>query len=324
MKKNNFMTKKIARAFSFTLFFLMVFAAPTTAYSNNAGQAPQYQFETTFSCDQWGRPTTSSVAPQHTQNIRRDRHAAFLPPSNGSDTGFYSGEFPTGQVNPFAPRYNNNSDASRAVAIEESVIALRLGEAGVNVRADGSHSGGFLASTSVILSGGINNSREQSSVESGDGFSIAHRPLTVSPQSSNQQNRITTVTPFDDGTIGRITIPALNNRMASVRPGVELSTLNNYVGHFSHTSQWDGNIALASHNRGRGNFFADIWTLQIGDRIFYETTVGARVYEVVSIKQISETDLSYLNHSHENILTLITCVIGQSSLRWCVRAREVT
>ena len=106
---------------------------------NYAYQAPTYRFETTFPVNQWGRPTTSNVAPQHTQNIRRDRHAAFLPPPHGSQTGFFSGEFPTNPANPFAPRYNNNPYASRAVAIEESVFAVCPGEAGVNVRADGTH-----------------------------------------------------------------------------------------------------------------------------------------------------------------------------------------
>jgi len=121
---------------------------------NWAYQAPEYSFETTFPVDQWGRPTTSNVAPQHTQNIRRDRHAAALPPSHGHVTGFFSGEFPTGQVNPFAPRYNNNPAASHAVAIEGSPFALLPGETGVNVRVDGSHAGGFLASTSAQQQGG--------------------------------------------------------------------------------------------------------------------------------------------------------------------------
>jgi len=141
-------------------------------------------------------------------------------------------------------------------------------------------------------------------------------------QTGNQSNRVITVTPFSDGTIGRITIPALN-MVASVRPGVAMSTLDNYVGHFSNTSQWDGNIALASHNRGRGSFFAGIWTLQYGDRIIYETTMGVRIFEVVSITQISETDLSNLNHSFENFLTLVTCVYGNSSLCWSLNAKEI-
>jgi len=306
---------------------------------NWAYQAPEYQFETTYRYDQWGRPTTSNVAPQHTQNVRRDRHAAFLPPAHGSQTGFYSGEFPTNQANPFAPRYNNNPNASHAVAIEESVFAVRPGEAGVNVHADGTHLGGFLVSTSVTQSGGGNsgnaphggpvgntappwtNPGNQSTGQSQGGVTVTHTPMQGT--GGNQSNRVTTVTLFSDGTIGRIMIPALNNRVASVRPGVALSTLDNYVGHFSQTSQWDGNIALASHNRGRGSFFAGIWTLQIGDRIFYETTMGVRAFEVVSIEQISETDLANLDHSHANFLTLVTCVYGQPALRWSVRAREV-
>jgi LPXTG-site transpeptidase (sortase) family protein len=301
--------------------------------------------ETTFPVDQWGRPTTSNVAPQHTQNIRRDRHSAFLPPSHGTGTGFFSGEFSTSQVNPFAPRYNNNPAASRAVGIEESVFAVRPGEAGVNVRADGTHAGGFLASTSVTQSGGGGGGGgssvphdssfaseapwvapgSQGTLPEQSGFSVTHRPLPV-PETSqsigNQQDRVTTVHPFEDGTIARIRIPALNNRAAMVRPGIDLATLDNYVGHFPNTSQWDGNVALASHNRGRGSFFAGIWTLQHGDIIFYETTMGVRVFEVVSITQISETDLSNLDHSQENTLTFITCVYGQPALRWSVRSVE--
>jgi len=389
---SKFIAGAATNAFAVMAFALMLLITPATVYANNtarqnnnftnpnwqnmhhydywnwrhnwAYQAPEYQFETTFPVDQWGRPTTSNVAPQHTQNIRRDRHSAALPPAHGSQTGFFSGEFATSQVNPFAPRYNNNPNASRAVAIEESVFAVRPGEAGVNVRADGSHAGGFLASTSVTGQGGGNSGgnaphggsagnvgnsnsnpswtnpgtqstapgQQQGGNQSSNqgnsnqsGVTITHTPMpgTGTSQTGTQSSRIIAVTPFNDGTIGRISIPALN-RVALVRPGVALSTLDNYVGHFSNTSQWDGNIALASHNRGRGSFFAGIWTLQHGDRIFYETTMGVRTFEVVSITQISETDLSNLNHSHENTLTLVTCVYGRPSLRWSIIAREVS
>jgi len=302
---------------------------------NFAYQAPTYRFETTFPVNQWGRPTTSNVAPQHTQNIRRDRHAAFLPPPHGSQTGFFSGEFATNPANPFAPRYNNNPNASHVIGIEESVFALLPGEAGVNVHADGTQSGGFLASTSVTQSGGNSGNTAPHGGPISDsappwanpgqqqgGVTITHTPMQGTGSSQTGTQRITTVAPFADGTIGRIAIPALN-RTALVRPGLALSTLDYYVGHFSNTSQWDGNVALASHNRGRGSFFAGIWTLQVGDRIMYETTAGVRIYEVVSVSQIAETDMSNLDHTHENTLTLVTCVYGQPSLRWSVRAREV-
>jgi len=314
---------------------------------NWAYMAPTYHFESTFPADQWGRPTTSNVAADRPQNIRRDRHSAALPPPHGSDIGFFSGEFPTGQLNPFAPRDNNNPAASRAVAIEESVFALRPGESGVNVRADGSHAGGFLASTSVIQGGSGGNMPHGSS--GGDspnppwaspgnqadssGFTVTHVPIGGAGASHSgtqtnqpmptQPNRITTVTPFADGTIARIMIPALGNRAATVRSGVDLATLDSYIGHFPSTSQWDGTIALASHNRGRGSFFAGIWTLRHGDVIFYETTLGVRAYEVISIEQISENDMSVLDHSHENMLVFITCVYGRPDLRWALRARQV-
>ena len=318
------------------------------SFSFMTGQAPEYRFETTFPYNQWGRPTTSNRAPQHTQNIRRDRHASVLPPSHGVNTGFFSGEFATNPANPFAPRYNNNPNAGRAVATEEPPFAVRPGEPGINVRPDGSHAGGFLASTSVAQGGGSHvgsnapqvgpvsipgtsapwtNPGNQANIpghaDGGQGgFTLTHRPIepTNSPQTPGQQNRVTTVTPFEDGTIGRITIPALNNRTASVRPGVALSTLDNYVGHFPYTSQWDGLVALASHNRGRGSFFAGIWNLQTGDRIIYETTAGVRVYKVISIEQISEKDLSNLDHTHTNTLNLITCVNDRPELRWSIRA----
>jgi len=116
--------------------------------------APTYQFQTTWPVDQWGRPTTSNVAPDRTnQNIRSDRHASVTPPPHGSTTGFFSGEFSTNPINPFAPRYNNNPNASHVVGVNTSVFALQPGETGVNVTASGNQSGGMLANTSIIQGG---------------------------------------------------------------------------------------------------------------------------------------------------------------------------
>lgn len=295
-------------------------------FQHNWGyHAPTYQFETTWPVDQWGRPTTSNVAPDRTNlNIRTDRHASVVPPPHGSTIGFFSGEFATNPVNPFSPRYNNNPNAARIVGADSSVFALQPGESGVNVAATiDSQSGGMLASTSIIYgsgsdagnsgAGGLNNQPSQG------GVTITQRPITPGVP----QGRATTVTPFPDGSIARITFPTLNNRTATVRPGIALATLDYYVGHFPGTSQWDGNIALASHNRGRGSFFAGIWNMNEGDRIIYETTLGVRTFEVVSIRQISEDDTSNLMHSNDNIITLVTCVYNRPGLRWSVRAREV-
>ena len=94
------------------------------------------------------------------------------------------------------------------------------------------------------------------------------------------------------------------------------------VGHFEETSIWNGNIALAAHNRGTNDYFGEIHTLDIGDRITLATKLGTRTYKVVSVEKISETDRSELSPSAENRLTLYTCVRDQRTYRWCVQAVE--
>jgi sortase A len=125
-----------------------------------------------------------------------------------------------------------------------------------------------------------------------------------------------------DGSLGRLRIPAIGLDVR-VWEGESLANLAKGVGHFSATSAWDGNVAVAGHNRGTAAWFAQLHTLKIGDRITYETCLGTRAYAVVSVARIAETDWSQLQASSENTLTLVTCVRDVPELRWCVQAREV-
>ena len=104
--------------------------------------------------------------------------------------------------------------------------------------------------------------------------------------------------------------------------GTGSKTLARGVGHFEETSIWNGNIALAAHNRGTNDYFGEVHTLDIGDRITLATKLGTRTYKVVSVEKISETDRSELSPSAENRLTLYTCVRDQRTYRWCVQAVE--
>ncbi|MBD9238565.1 MAG: sortase, partial [Alistipes onderdonkii] len=52
------------------------------------------------------------------------------------------------------------------------------------------------------------------------------------------------------------------------------------------TSIWNGNIALAAHNRGTNDYFGEIHTLDIGDRITLATKLGTRTYKVVSVEKM--------------------------------------
>lgn len=127
-----------------------------------------------------------------------------------------------------------------------------------------------------------------------------------------------------DNLIGTLQIPKINVD-AEIMEGTSDEVLASYIGHFENTSIWDGNVALASHNRGNNvvHYFQDINQLVEGDEIIYTTKVGERRYQVFSTKEISSTDWSITEESTENIITLMTCITGEPDLRYCVQAREV-
>lgn len=126
---------------------------------------------------------------------------------------------------------------------------------------------------------------------------------------------------YSGGHIGTLSISEIDLSV-KVYQGTDSATLKKGVGHFEETSVWDGNVALAAHNRGVNNYFGQIHTLDIGDTIRLTTKLGSRTYEVFSVSKVSETDRSALASSSENLLTLYTCVRNQSDLRWCVQAVE--
>ncbi len=124
------------------------------------------------------------------------------------------------------------------------------------------------------------------------------------------------------GHIGRLEIPAIGLDV-KVYEGTDDSALKNGVGHFSETSVWHGNVAFAGHNRGVNRYFGEIHTLEKGDKITYTTKLGSRTYKVYSVKKIKSSNLTVLDDTVTNQLTLITCVKNQPEYRWCVLAREV-
>jgi sortase A len=137
-----------------------------------------------------------------------------------------------------------------------------------------------------------------------------------------RKTQYTTVPAYSDGSIGKLTIPKINVSV-KVWEGETLDNLKKGAGHFTGTSQWDGNVGLCGHNRGSYGIFGEIHLLSAGDRITYETSRGTRTYEVYYIGQISEYDWSRLGWTESNIITLTTCVRDVPELRYCVQAREV-
>ena len=121
----------------------------------------------------------------------------------------------------------------------------------------------------------------------------------------------------------RIEIPKLG-LIAPIKTGTTQEVLATAVGHFEGSSKWNGNVALAGHNRGYNcNFFQNIKKLEEGDKIIYYTKNGKREYEVVLNKIIKQTDWSYVQETEDNRITLITCVENMYEYRRCVQAIEI-
>ena len=127
---------------------------------------------------------------------------------------------------------------------------------------------------------------------------------------------------YEDGSIGTLSV-ARTGKTIKVYEGEALSNLAKGAGHFSSTSAWDGNVALAGHNRGGSAYFSFVKDMQNGDKLTYATKYGTRTYKVISKTQINEWDNLPLAWSADNILTLITCVADVPENRYCVIAVEV-
>lgn len=128
---------------------------------------------------------------------------------------------------------------------------------------------------------------------------------------------------YAGGHLGTLSIPTIKLSV-KVYQGTDTATLAKGAGHFASTSIWDGNIAIAAHNRGVNNHFGKIHTLSVGDEITLKTKLGTRTYEVYSVAKIANDDLTVLDDTADNIITLVTCVMNQPNYRWCVQAKEST
>lgn len=128
---------------------------------------------------------------------------------------------------------------------------------------------------------------------------------------------------YKNDIIGSLSIEKIDLK-ADIKEGSNWYVLKENIGHIEETSLFDGNVGLASHNRGNfGAYFERIDELEKGDKITYDTNFGTREYHVISKEIIEETDWSKLKNTKENKLTLITCVKDEKEKRLCVQAIEV-
>ena len=154
---------------------------------------------------------------------------------------------------------------------------------------------------------------------------VTELPSTSLPSVTYPTTAYTAVTSdlyYSGGYLATLKIPAIDLTV-KVYQGTDSAQLAKGAGHFTGTSIWDGNVAVAAHNRGVNNHFGRIHTLDVGDRITLTTKLGTRTYAVTDVYQVTETDSSMLTDTSGDYITLITCVRDQRELRWCVRAEKI-
>lgn len=129
-----------------------------------------------------------------------------------------------------------------------------------------------------------------------------------------------------DGLIGRIEISRLD-LSAVVIEGTDKTTLRRAVGHIPSTALpgQPGNVGLAGH---RDTFFRPLRNIRENDIVTLTTLRGEYRYRVVSMRVVTPYEVSVLNPSADEVLTLVTChpfyFIGSAPNRFIVRAERVT
>ena len=125
--------------------------------------------------------------------------------------------------------------------------------------------------------------------------------------------------------LAELSIPRLH-LSAVVLHGSDAHTLRRGPGHLENTALpgEPGNTVIAGH---RDSFFRPLRNIHVGDDVFVDTRRGRFQYRVMSLRVVKPHDLSVLNPSDEDVLTLITCypfwVLGDAPDRFVVRAIRV-
>jgi sortase A len=131
--------------------------------------------------------------------------------------------------------------------------------------------------------------------------------------------------PAPRSVIGRLEIPRLNLAVM-VREGADEGTLSRAVGHIPGTALPGnvGNVGLAGH---RDTFFRALRNIRADDTIELETTAGTYRYVVKSTRIVTPRDVSVLEASGGETLTLVTCYpfyyVGSAPKRFIVHAAQV-
>jgi LPXTG-site transpeptidase (sortase) family protein len=128
------------------------------------------------------------------------------------------------------------------------------------------------------------------------------------------------------GLIGRMEVPRLG-LSAIVMEGTSTTTLRRALGHISGTALpgQPGNAGISGH---RDTFFRPLRNIEPNDVITLTTMRGEYRYRVVSTKVVDPADVTVLDPSENETLTLVTCYpfyfVGPAPKRFIVRAERAS
>lgn len=255
--------------------------------------APAHALEYNISAPgdpEYGKPTSFEPVVTsdrgETPNVDVSKNAALIPPGFGTPSSYMlnTGEYLT-----------------------PNLVPSQMAGAGAAVN-------GSAASVTPPSSGTATGSTD-SYPSSGNGSSTA-------PSTAVGFTEVTSSMYYSNGSLGTLKIPSIGLTVG-VYEGTGDAPLLKGAGHFEGTSIWAGNICIAGHNRGVRNDFGKIHTLKSGDIITFTTVLGTRTYAVSSVTKVSVNDVSGLEPSAANMISLFTCVENQPAYRWRVTAVAV-
>ena len=127
------------------------------------------------------------------------------------------------------------------------------------------------------------------------------------------------------GMIGRIDIPRLKVSVFVIE-GTGTKELRRAAGHIAGTALpgQPGNMGISAH---RDTFFRPLRNIRMNEMITLTTMTGQYRYRVVSTRIVDPSDVSVLNSSTSQVLTLVTCYpfyfVGSAPDRFIVRAERI-
>ena len=125
------------------------------------------------------------------------------------------------------------------------------------------------------------------------------------------------------GNLGILQIPRIDLTVNVYDTPDEIEAMRTGVAHLRETSAWVGNVGLAGHDSGQGDFFRRLYQLQNGDEIRFTTGLGEKTYQVVTNVVVHESNWDMLGRTQDNRITLVTCVQHDGSQRRIVQAVQV-